>query len=359
MKVFHSFLATTAVYATTVFAYESHPQPSAGTNSDSSQIEPSCVAPDIYPCEFPDNFIRTTREYYGIVLNPLNTKWVETEFCHYTFKISINGKEYGNNREDYSCSATVQGYESARVEWKSKFGNTTRKGTFEIKRKLRNNLLDGVSKIYDSNDNLLQTQSFKNGIRDGEEKTYSKEGALTTIRHFSNNLLNKNEIEYDEFGDKASEVVYENGQIKSSTEYKSYKGKKKLDALNCTFAQSMGMIDSQRNCYELVDMINDCYQNNKSKPYLHSTKTFKGGLKHGVEHFYYAPCGDDGPQPNTVYKENPYENGVLNGTVKEFYPNGKLKSTVTYEDGDAVTEKKCFTINGKVQKTGTEKMKCD
>ena len=156
-------------------------------------------------------------------------------------------------------------------------------------------------------------------------------------------------------------MIYENGQIKNSTEYGSYRGKGRPDVLSCTVAQSMGMVNSQLNCYELVDLINECRQKNESKPYLSSSTTFKDGLKHGVEYFYYEPCGDDGTQrpPHSVYKESPYEKGVLNGTVKEFYPNGKLKSTVTYEDGDAVSEKNCYSMNGKVQKTGTEKMECD
>ena len=80
-----------------------------------------------------------------------------------------------------------------------------------------------------------------------------------------------------------------------------------------------------------------------------------------MEYFYYEPCGDDGTKrpSHAVLKESPYENGILNGTVKVFYPNGKLMSTVTYENGDAVSEKKCFSKDGNVQKTGTEKMKCD
>ena len=361
MKIFLSVLAIAVVYAMAGIANESNPQSHAEIISDSSQIKPACIAPDIYPCDFPDNFTWSMRRYYGLTLNPLNTKWVETEPCHYSFEFSVNGQKYGKDRKDYSCSATAQENENIRIKWISKFGYTKEEGTFEIRRKLKNGVPDGISKIYDDNDNLLQMQTFKNGIRNGDEKTYSTKGELTTVRSFSNNALNISEIEYNEFGDKKSEVIYENGQIKNSTEYGSYRGKGRPDVLSCTVAQSMGMVNSQLNCYELVDLINECRQKNESKPYLSSSTTFKDGLKHGVEYFYYEPCGDDGTQrpPHSVYKESPYEKGVLNGTVKEFYPNGKLKSTVTYEDGDAVSEKNCYSMNGKVQKTGTEKMECD
>lgn len=361
MKVFLFVLTTIVVYTMADVAYESHPQPVADIISDSSQIRKACVAPDIYPCDFPDNFTWSMRRYYGLTLNPLNTKWVETEPCHYSFEFSVNGQKYGKNRKDYSCSATAQENENIRIKWISEFGYTKQEGTFEIRRKLKNGMPEGISKIYDDNDNLLQMQSFKNGIRNGDEKTYSTKGELTTVRSFSNNALNISEIEYNEFGDKISEVIYENGQIKNSTEYGSYRGEGPIKVLSCTVAQSMGIVNSYLNCYELVDLINECRQKNESKPYLSSSTTFKDGLKHGVKYFYYEPCGDDGTQrpPHSVYKESPYEKGVLNGTVKEFYPNGKLKSTVTYEDGDAVSEKNCYSMNGKVQKTGTEKMECD
>lgn len=360
MKVFLFVLTTIVIYTMADVAYESHPQPVADIISDSSQIRKACVAPDIYPCDFPDNFTWSMRRYYGIELNPLNAKWAETESCQYSFDFSVEGQKYGKDR-DYRCSATAQGNENIRIKWISKFGYTKQEGTFEIRRKLKNGMPEGISKIYDDNDNLLQMQTFKNGIRNGDEKTYSTKGELTTVRSFSNNALNISEIEYNEFGDKISEVIYENGQIKNSTEYGSYRGKGRPDVLSCTVAQSMGMVNSQLNCYELVDLINECRQKNESKPYLSSSTTFKDGLKHGVEYFYYEPCGDDGTKrpSHAVQKESPYENGILNGTVKEFHPNGKLKSTVTYENGDAVSEKKCFSKDGNVQKTGTEKMKCD
>jgi antitoxin component YwqK of YwqJK toxin-antitoxin module len=361
MKIFLSVLAIAVVYAMAGIANESTPQSHAEIISDSSQIKPACIAPDIYPCDFPDNFTWSMRRYYGLTLNPLNTKWVETEPCHYSFEFSVNGQKYGKDRKDYSCSATAQENENIRIKWISKFGYTKEEGTFEIKRKIKNGVPDGISKIYDDNGNLLSIQTFKNGVRNGDEKTYSTKGVLTTVRSFSNNALDLTEIEYDEFGNKTSEVVYKKGLIECSSEYGSYKGKGSPDVLACTVFQSMGKVDPQQNCYELVNMINACRKKNESKPFLSSTATFKDGLKHGVELFYYEPCGDDGTQrpPHSVYKESPYEKGVLNGTVKEFYPNGKLKSSVTYEDGDAVSEKNCYSMNGKVQKTGTEKMECD
>lgn len=361
MKVFLFILTTIVVYTMADVAYESHPQSAADIISDSSQIRKACVAPDIYPCDFPGNFTRGTRIYYGIKLNPLNAKWAETESCQYSFDFSVEGQKYGKDLKDYRCSATAQGNENIRIKWISEFGYTKQEGTFEIRRKLKNGMPEGISKIYDDNDNLLQMQTFKNGIRNGDEKTYSTKGELTTVRNFSNNALNISEIQYNEFGDKISEVIYENGQIKNSTEYGSYRGKERLSFLGCTVAQSMGVVNSHLNCYELVDLINECWQKNESKPYLISSTTFKDGLKHGVEYFYYAPCGNDGTKrpSHAVLEESPYENGILNGTVKEFHPNGKLMSTVTYENGDAVSEKKCFSKDGNVQKTGTEKMKCD
>ena len=360
MKVFLFVLTTIVVYTMADVAYESHPQPVADIISDSSQIRKACVAPDIYPCDFPDNFTWSMRRYYGIELNPLNAKWAETEPCQYSFDFSVEGQKYGKDR-DYRCSATAQGNENIRIKWISKFGYTKQEGTFEIRRKLKNGMPEGISKIYDDNDNLLQMQTFKNGIRNGDEKTYSTKGELTTVRSFSNNALNISEIEYNEFGDKISEVIYENGQIKNSTEYGNYSNwTKPVLGLSCAVAH-MPLFGCQSDCYEQIEKKCRCAKKYESKAFVIEQTLFQNGKKQGIETLFYEPCDSDGNHIglNKKSKESPYENGALNGMVKEFYPNGKLKSTVTYENGDAVSEKKCFSKDGNVQKTGTEKMKCD
>lgn len=76
-------------------------------------------------------------------------------------------------------------------------------------------------------------------------------------------------------------------------------------------------------------------------------ETFKNGTLHGKKTIYYIP---EHPEQKTqqVAQEYHYKNGKLSGEVKEYFPNGTLKSEGTYvnENYDGVVKK--YHPNGKI-----------
>ena len=363
MKVFLFVLTTTVVYTMADVAYESHPQPVADIISDSSQVETSCIVPDFYPCEFPVDFLRAMRNLYKITLAPLNQKWNLSEElgkCVFTFYFYIDGQNNGN-KENYECSATATGNEFVRVTWKSKYGYTEKNGSFVIRQNIDEGLLNGQSKFFDERDNLLQMVSYKTGLREGLEKSYYKEGSVYLERNFSGNQLNGYVTQYDEAGYKIIEDLYQNNEIKSSKEFGNYFSfVKGVMGLGCVTSHAP-IFGCDFDCYAKIQKQCDCAEEFEENVFIERQSFYKNGVKNGVETFFYGPCdrNDGYIGINKKNKEVPYENGLINGIVKEYYPNGKIKSTIRYENDEAVTEKKCFSKNGKVLKTGTEKMKCD
>lgn len=340
--------------------------------------------------------------------------------CHFYFEYTFTGQNKSHmDKLEYSCIATGKGYQSieittkVRSRWFAKDGQVEydygeKKDRLQIKRSFSDGTLNGISEIYNSDNtliksimyrnglrngneknydhdrlyqtrsfsegklnglsksydfdgNLVTTVSYKNGIKDGEKKTYFKDGSLEKVFLFSNDVLNGTATEYDKQGHKIKESLYKDGQIESSMQYGYYSNWTNVPlGLSCAAAHTP-LFGCQSDCYERIEKKCRCTKKYEGKRFVTEQTLYQNGEKQGVETQFYGPCDKDGNHIglNKKSKEYPYEKGILNGTVKEFYPNGKLKSTVTYEDGDAVSEKNCYSMNGKVQKTGTEKMECD
>ena len=184
---------------------------------------------------------------------------------------------------------------------------------------------------------------------------------MKQVRHFSEGTLNGPVIEYDDHGNKQKETLYKDGEIEQSMLYGNYSDwTRPFMGLSCEAAH-MPLFGCLSDCYEQIKKKCRCTKKYEGRSFVAEQTLYQKGKKQGVETQFYGPCDKDGNHIglNKKSKEYPYEKGILNGTVKEYYSNGKLKSAVTYENGDAITEKKCFSKNGKVQKTGTEKMECN
>lgn len=377
MKVFLSVLATTVVYTMADVACESHPQPVADIISDSSQIESLCVVPDIYPCKPPnDDYPAIIKEFSQEELDSIaKKKWVKIsvntfspDSCQFRFEYRIRGSSEFSKESDsqesqeYSCKATANGNESLNISYESYF---TWHGSYShqlrMNRKFKDGKIDGMTKVYRGDATLAQTAFYKNGLKEGQEKTYSKDGSLKRVRYFSDGKLNGSVIEYDDRGNKLKEVLYKDGKIERSMRYGNYSDwTSPFMGMSCVAAH-MPLFGCLSDCYEQIKKKCRCAKKYEGKPFVAEQTLYQNGEKQGVETLFYEPCDWNGNHIglNKKSKEHPYEKGVLNGSVKEYYSNGKLKSSVTYKNGDAVTEKKCFSKNGKVQKTGTENMECN
>ena len=78
---------------------------------------------------------------------------------------------------------------------------------------------------------------------------------------------------------------------------------------------------------------------------LSSKETFKNDSLHGQKVVFYLPTeeGDKSQRPMTLYT---YNNGVLHGEFKEFFPSGKLKTSGTYENGKKVGVWDSYHVDG-------------
>ena len=75
--------------------------------------------------------------------------------------------------------------------------------------------LDGVSKTWDINGNLISIVNYKDGMLSGEWKTFYIGGQLKNSVIYLNGKKNGVELWYHPNGEKQSEVIYENNEIVS------------------------------------------------------------------------------------------------------------------------------------------------
>ncbi len=80
--------------------------------------------------------------------------------------------------------------------------------------------------------------------------------------------------------------------------------------------------------------------------YISYKESFKKGVLHGEKTVYYEPVGRATSQQ--VYQQYAYVNGLLEGPVKEFFQDGKLKMEGTYKNDHLHGEVKKYHPNGKL-----------
>jgi len=76
-------------------------------------------------------------------------------------------------------------------------------------------------------------------------------------------------------------------------------------------------------------------------------ETFRNGMLHGEKIVYYPPANDR-TLVQQVFQQYAYVNGILEGPVKEFFPDGKLKLEGVYRDNNFHGEVKKYHPNGKL-----------
>jgi antitoxin component YwqK of YwqJK toxin-antitoxin module len=81
--------------------------------------------------------------------------------------------------------------------------------------------------------------------------------------------------------------------------------------------------------------------------YLSYRESYRNGLLHGEKLVFYPPENDKSATQQ-VFQQYAYMNGKLEGPVKEYFPNGKLKLEGTYKDDNSHGEWKKYHPNGKL-----------
>lgn len=85
--------------------------------------------------------------------------------------------------------------------------------------------LNGVSKNWNDNGNLISIINYKNGLLNGSWKTFYNNGQLKNSVKYIDGKKNGLEVWYYENGKKQSEVLYENNKIISKKLRWDAKGK--------------------------------------------------------------------------------------------------------------------------------------
>ena len=198
----------------------------------------------------------------------------------------------------------------------------------------KNGQKDGFERSYDKETKKIRYEAFyKNGVRDGLFKRYNKEGQLYKA------------------------VLYENGEKKEVREYNDKKmmirstpydnGEK--HGVEQVFFYTTGGLEKRITYDRGTKKKIEEYSKNKI-----SLRTEMDGCRHGMEKAWhcgtgileretpYNTCKRHGvekvydKQGNLIYAI-PYRNGIKEGEVKGYYPNGKIKYKVIYH-ADKVDE---------------------
>lgn len=76
-------------------------------------------------------------------------------------------------------------------------------------------------------------------------------------------------------------------------------------------------------------------------------ETYRNGILHGEKLIFYPPANERSTAQQ-IYQQFYYVNGILEGSVKEFYPDGKLKMDGIYANDNLHGDVKKYHPNGKL-----------
>jgi antitoxin component YwqK of YwqJK toxin-antitoxin module len=172
-----------------------------------------------------------------------------------------------------------------------------------------NGELNGESRIYNPQGDLIQKSVFAKGVLNGPLFTYDGKGQITQKANYVNGKLN------------GKMTIYENERIRSEFNYRDglLQGKARHYSEN---KQLIGVENYSEGAYEGV---NRWYDNQGN---LLVKAPYKAGLLQGMRVEYYI-TGD-------TRERAPYKNNLLEGEVRRYYKDGALMQKVLYREGRQV-----------------------
>lgn len=226
--------------------------------------------------------------------------------------------------------------------------------------------LDGTVKRFFSTGGLREEQQYKTGKQEGKFISYHKNGNKQTIAAFVNDLEEGPASGFYANGNKSFEGEYRAG--KSYGEWKRYHENGKLHTLEhynkgeldgefisyhdngtlefkTTYKQ--GLFTGDITYFDVDGKQNSVFTFDKNNPrsarYYDKTgkEISKSVMQSKVLHLTtYLPNGA------RVSEKDVTEKGVLNGTLKEYYPNGAIRETTEYVNGTRQGKALTYFING-------------
>ena len=158
---------------------------------------------------------------------------------------------------------------------------------------------EGITRFFNNNGDLLTEIEYKNDQICGKVKQYYDNGALLSVIEYIDNIPNGKIITYYESGIKQFEACYKNGVFHGiAISYDSF-GDKIIE------------------------------------------HTYKNGIKEGLYTIYYPKSNGNG-----ICEQYLYENNVITGDRKTYYPTGELLSITPYKNGRPQKYTKMFNQKG-------------
>ncbi|MDB5192024.1 MAG: tetratricopeptide repeat protein [Segetibacter sp.] len=246
-------------------------------------------------------------------------------------------------------------------------GNKTSEGYF-TKEGLRN----GKTTYYYRNGKVSSTANFKEGVLKGEKISYYPNGQVSvktayeadeeigfnisyhengTIKHEGKVEEGYNDgirVDYDELGNKASVTNYKNRDLEGCAQYFHPNGKLEIDEhyfggwlTRFVAYDTTGKISTE---FDLPNG-NASYELKNYNGSKYITGTYNNYLLEG-EHKTYFPDG-------SPYVTRYYKNGVADGVIKKYYFGGKLEYEGQYKMGEKDGTWNYYHENGKINTVET------
>jgi len=282
-----------------------------------------------------------------------------------------NGKlKSEGNRKHFELDSTWKFFNEdgkliLEVEYKNgrKNGIKTTNLDREItKENYRNDIKEGMTRIYTPDHKLKMEIPFVNGLEQGFAKEYSADGNIISLieykRGFVIDRLTINRKDKNNLKQGRWYTFYESGSVKQEGMYKDDKKNgyfKEYTEAGDLISVSKYVNDIRQEEAEEVtklDVQNEYWPDGKIKV----SATYRNGIPEGIKREY----SHDGQIQNSYLYKNGIitgegivrEDGSRDGHWKEFYEDKTLKSEGNYKDGKPVGEWKYFYPNGKLEQTG-------
>lgn len=192
----------------------------------------------------------------------------------------------------------------------------------------------GRSAVYDEDGHLLEQSHYINGRKEGREMKYSAEGDVLLDANYKNNKLEGLAQEFYPQNILKSEITYSEGKII---------GKAKWYHENGALAKEADYIDGMPE-----GKVIEYYDNGKaSRQY-----TYKQGKIEGVSKGFF--------KNGKIAELVTYRDGLKNGDMKQYDENGIVRLEASFENDEKVGRERTFDSVGKmtsqrVYGTGTPK----
>lgn len=183
--------------------------------------------------------------------------------------------------------------------------------------------LNGESKIYDADGNLIQKAVFAKGVLNGPLFAYDSKGHVVQKAYYLNGKLNGEMTLYDE-GRMQSQFNYKDDCLHGKTRHYS-----EIQEIVCVENYKNGEREGVSKYY-------DRRGNQLVKA------PYKAGKLHGMRIEYYT-SGD--PRERA-----PYKNDLLEGEVRRYYMDGTIMQKVLYHEGKQIGDLIEYDQDGNEQK---------